>query len=101
MLVAARLEMSMGLFAFVTAAALIGSPPSPIIVTNPRPPSHAFDADLRKTNELGCRDGEQSFCYALAGMLRFGIGGPADPKRALKAYSRPLAETATEERAQR
>lgn len=72
----------MGLFAFVVAAALIGSPPSPIIVTNPRPPSHAFDANLRKTNELGCRDGEQSFCYVLAGMLRFGIGGPADPKRA-------------------
>jgi TPR repeat protein len=74
----------MGVFAFVTAAALIGSPPTtiPSIIVNPSPRPRAFDGDLRKTNELGCHDGEQSFCYALAGMLRFGVGGPADPKRA-------------------
>jgi TPR repeat protein len=74
----------MGVFAFVTAAVLIAGPPATIstVVTNPRPAAHAFDPGLRKTNELGCRDGEQRFCYALAGMLRLGIGGPADSRRA-------------------
>ena len=78
----------MGVFAFATAAALIGNPPATIstIVTNPRPPSHRFDADLRKTNELGCRDGEQRFCFALAEMLRTGFGGAADPKRAERLF---------------
>jgi TPR repeat protein len=91
----------MGLFALLAAAALSGSPTTiSTIVRNPRPPSHEFDADLRKTNELGCRDGVQSFCYVLAGMLRFGIGGPADPRRAEslfetachKGYAKACAE---------
>src|SRR6185437_434129 len=93
-----RSGVSMGMFAVLTIAALIGSPPT--ITINPTPPSHAFDADLRKANELGCRDGEQSFCYVLAGMLRYGIGGPADPKRAevlfeaacRKGYARACSE---------
>ena len=43
---------------------------------------HFIDADLRKTAELGCRDGDQRFCVQLASMLEHGIGGPADPTRA-------------------
>jgi TPR repeat protein len=42
--------------------------------------------DERRSAELGCRDGQQSFCYNLAGMLRFGIGGPKDPVRAERLF---------------
>src|SRR4051812_9180909 len=43
---------------------------------------HFVDADLRKTAELGCRNGDQSFCVDLASMLWRGVGGPADQPRA-------------------
>jgi TPR repeat protein len=43
---------------------------------------HLIDADLRKTMELGCKDGNQGFCVRLASMLKLGIGGRADPVRA-------------------
>ena len=43
---------------------------------------HLIDADLRKGAELGCRDGQQSFCVDLASMLWRGVGGPADIPRA-------------------
>jgi TPR repeat protein len=76
------LGVFMGVFVFLTAAALTGTPHPPPIMIPPTPFPHAFDADVRKSNELGCRDGEQSFCYSLAEMLRLGIGGPPDPRRA-------------------
>jgi TPR repeat protein len=47
---------------------------------------HFIDADLRKTAELGCKDGNQSFCARLAAMLERGIGGPADPTRAKNLF---------------
>lgn len=43
---------------------------------------HFADGDLRKSAELGCRDGQQSFCVDLASMLWRGVGGPADIPRA-------------------
>jgi uncharacterized protein len=43
---------------------------------------HLMHADLRKTAELGCRNGEQSWCVDLASMLWRGVGGPADIARA-------------------
>lgn len=92
----------MGVFAFVTAAALIASPPTTIstIVTNSRPSSHALDADLRKTNELGCRDGEQSFCYVLAGCSGLELVA-RQTRGAQKIYSRLLAASAMRKLAQK
>jgi len=43
---------------------------------------HFVDADLRKSAELGCRNGDQSFCVDLASLLWRGVGGPADIPRA-------------------
>jgi TPR repeat protein len=43
---------------------------------------HFMDADLRNSAELGCREGQQSFCVDLASMLWRGVGGPADIPRA-------------------
>jgi TPR repeat protein len=58
----------------------------PLIITNPRPFDHKYDADLRNSMALGCRDGEQEFCFRLGLMLRAGAGGPADPAAARRLF---------------
>lgn len=57
--------------------------PSSVIVST-KPPSAEHWAEYRNVTEFGCRRGQQQFCYELAGMLRFGVGGPADKNRANK-----------------
>jgi len=47
---------------------------------------HFSDADLRKTAELGCRNGDQRFCVQLASMLWRGVGGPSDQRRATQLF---------------
>ena len=62
---------------------------------------HFIDADLRKTAELGCRNGDQGWCVDLASMLWRGVGGPADLPRAKqllgvacrKGYARACASS--------
>lgn len=57
--------------------------PSSVIVST-KPPSAEHWAEYRNVAEFGCRRGQQQFCYELAGLLRFGLGGPADEQRAKK-----------------
>ena len=59
--------------------------PAPTFVRG-GPANTAHDADLRKSMALGCRDGEQSFCFQLGLMLKAGAGGPANPADARRLF---------------
>ncbi len=57
-------------------------PPVSVVVGGSGKVSAEHMVEFRKVAELGCRRGQQNFCYDLAGLLRFGVGGPTDRARA-------------------